>query len=56
MIICIKCKAEKLKCIHKSITDPRYDLFECPACEQKQYRYEGTELQRPGDPVYKNRA
>ena len=35
---------------YRTITDPGKDIFRCPCCDIRAYRYEGTKLEIDGDP------
>lgn len=54
MVTCKKCGHEPCEIIRWSIIDPAHDVFKCPKCGTKQYRYEGTKYQGLEDLVYEN--
>ena len=49
MQTCPYCGGKDLKEIRRSITNPADDLLFCQVCDKKFYRYQDTNLERPGD-------
>lgn len=46
---CPYCSNSTLRQDHRSLTNPVKDIFWCPECDRKFYRYQDTYLERPGD-------